>query len=580
VTQTEFNLADTFECVADEVPLRQALSCGQNRCTFSALDRRANKLAHGLQQHGLPLGGHVGIFAYNSIEFLETMLACYKIRAVPLNINFRYVGEELAYLLENGDVRALVFDRVLSPHVGSLPERPRGLQSLIVREDGTAAGASGFGASGFGASGFDRLGLDCVGYEDVVDSGSPERDFGPRSPDDRYILYTGGTTGLPRGVVWRHEDIFFATLGGGNPGGLPVSRPEEIRITVHSNRAHRAAPFLRDGDPGPDEFVSMALGPLVHASGQWSVLGSLLAGGRAVLYPERSMDMGLVLDLVERECVTMLTLVGDASGRPLLEELRRSHGSHDTSSLRLLGSGGSILSGDVKDGLLAMLPSVLAISEAVGSSEAPVQAVAIGQRSSAPSRSLIFAPKQGVTDVLDEDLRPVEPGSGAVGRLATTGRVPIGYYNDPVKTSETFVEIDGKRWSLPGDMATVDEDGTIRLLGRGSLCINTGGEKVYPEEVEAVLKFHPSIADAVVVGRRSPRWGQSVAAVIQPADIANPPTLVDISRHCHLSLAGYKVPRHVVMVDEVRRSSSGKADYKWANDVIEGPEPDVTQSPT
>ncbi len=565
MTQTEFNLADTFECVADEVPGREALSCGQSRCTFSALDRRANKLAHGLQQLGVGPAEHVGVFAYNSIEFLETMLACYKIRAVPLNINFRYVGEELAYLLENGDVRALVFDRVLSPHVGTLAERPRRLQSLIVREDATPTDASEPSPLEF-----DRLGLDCVGYEEVVRSGSPERDFDRRSPDDNYILYTGGTTGLPRGVVWRHEDIFFATLGGGNPGGLPVSDPEEIRLTVHSNRAHRAAPFLPEGDSGPDEFVSMALGPLVHASGQWSALGSLLAGGRAVLYPERSMDMGLVLDLVERERVTMLTLVGDASGRPLLEELRRSRGSRDTSSLRLLGSGGSILSGDVKDGLLAMLPSVLAISEAVGSSEAPVQAVAIGLRSSEPSRSLIFAPKQGLTDVLDEDLRPVEPGSGAVGRLATTGRVPIGYYNDPVKTAETFVEIDGKRWSLPGDMATVDEDGTIRLLGRGSLCINTGGEKVYPEEVEAVLKSHPSIADAVVVGRPSPRWGQSVAAVVQPADTESPPTLVDISRHCHVSLAGYKVPRHVVIVDEVRRSSSGKADYKWARDVIEG----------
>ncbi len=569
VTQTEFNLADTFESVADEVPLREALSCGQNRCTFAALDRRANRLAHGLQQMGVRRGGHVGIFAHNSIEFLETMLACYKIRAVPLNINFRYVGEELAYLLGNGDVTVLVFDRVLSAHVASLPSRPTGLQSLILREDGIGEDLSGVDSLGLDSLGLDSLGLDCVGYEDVVDAGSPDRDFGPRSSDDRYILYTGGTTGLPRGVVWRHEDIFFATLGGGNPGGPPISRPEEIRLTVHSNRAHRAAPFLPDGDPGPDEFVSMALGPLVHASGQWSALGSLLAGGRAVLYPGRSMDMGLVLDLVERERVTMLTLVGDASGRPLLEELHRDRCNHDTSSLRLLGSGGSILSGDVKDGLLAMLPSVLAITEAVGSSEAPVQAVAIGQRRSGPSASLLFSPKQGVTAVLDEGLRPVEPGSGAVGRLATTGRVPIGYYNDPVKTAETFVEIDGKRWSLPGDMATVDEDGTIRLLGRGSLCINTGGEKVYPEEVEAVLKSHPLVADAVVVGRPSAQWGQSVAAVIQPADIACPPTFVDISRHCRLSLAGYKVPRHVEIVDEVRRSSSGKADYKWAHDVVE-----------
>jgi 3-oxocholest-4-en-26-oate---CoA ligase len=554
-THTEFNLADTFECVADEVPLREALSCGGSRCTFAGLDERANRLAHGLEAIGVGRGDHVAIFAFNSVEFLEAMLACYKIRAVPLNINFRYVGDELAYLLENGDVTSLVFDRVLAPHVASLPRRPARLQSLIVREDGSKA---------------DTSSLDFIEYEAVVESGSPVRDFETRSGDDHYILYTGGTTGLPRGVVWRHEDIFFATLGGGNPGGPPISRPEEIRRTVHLNRGHRATPFLPAGDPGPDEFVSMALGPLVHASGQWSALGSLLAGGRAVLYPERSMDMGLVLDLVEAERVTMLTLVGDASGRPLLEELCRDSGSRDTSSLRLLGSGGSILSGDIKDGLLAHLPSVLAISEAVGSSEAPVQAVAIGERRTTPSPSLSFAPKVGVTAVVDSDLRPVVPGSGSVGRLATTGRVPIGYYNDPVKTAETFVEIDGKRWSLPGDMATVELDGTIRLLGRGSLCINTGGEKVYPEEVEAVLKSHALVADAVVVGRRSRKWGESVAAVIQPADLATRPNLGQLTPHCRRMLAGYKVPRYVVVVDEVRRSSSGKADYKWAREVIEG----------
>jgi acyl-CoA synthetase (AMP-forming)/AMP-acid ligase II len=199
--------------------------------------------------------------------------------------------------------------------------------------------------------------------------------------------------------------------------------------------------------------------------------------------------------------------------------------------------------------------------------------VAIGERRTTPSPSLTFAPKIGVTAVVDEDLRPVTPGSGAVGRLATTGRVPIGYYNDPVKTAETFVEIEGRRWSLPGDMATVDEDGTIRLLGRGSLCINTGGEKVYPEEVEAVLKSHPLVADAVVVGRRSAQWGQSVAAVLQPADVSSPPTLLDLTPHCRRFLAGYKVPRHVVVVDEVRRSSSGKADNTWASGLIEdGPD--------
>ena len=553
MVHTEFNLADLFECVADEVPSRQALSCDERRLSFAQLEERTNRLAHGLSQTGLEPGEHVGIFAYNCVEFVETMLAAYKMRAIPLNINYRYIGEELAYLLDNADVTTLVFHRVLAPAVAALPRRPPTLHTLVVVDDDSEAHTSG---------------LACLSYEEVVASGSPARDFGPRSADDHYILYTGGTTGMPRGVVWRQEDIFFATLGGGNPGGAPIERPEELHSTVHVNRAHRAAPFLAPGDPGPDEFVTMALGPLMHASGQWAVLGSLVAGGRTVLYPRRSMDMDLVLDLIERERVTMLTLVGDTSGRPLLEALVRDAGKHDTSSLILLGSGGSILTGEIKDGLLAALPSVLAISEAVGSSEAPVQAVAIGQRQATPSRSLRFAPKQGATMVVDEQLRALEPGSDAVGRLATTGPMPVGYYNDPVKTAETFVEIDGRRWSLPGDMASVEADGTIRLLGRGSLCINTGGEKVYPEEVEAVLKAHALVADAVVVGRHSERWGEQVAAVIAPRDPARPPTVDELDAHCRTQLAGYKVPRHVVVVADVPRSASGKADYRWAADVV------------
>jgi 3-oxocholest-4-en-26-oate---CoA ligase len=558
VAHTEFNLADIFECVADELPDREAVSCGETRRSFADLERRTNRLAHGLARIGIGRDDHVGIFGYNSVPFVEAMLASYKLRAVPLNINFRYTGDELAYLLDNGDVAALVFDRCLAPQVALLPRRPRRLRALVMIDDGSDTDLDGIDVGGWA----------CEDLEEMVQAGSPVRDFEARAADDRYILYTGGTTGLPRGVVWRQEDIFFATLGAGNPGGPPVSRPEEIARIVHTNRAHRVAPFLPAGHRGPDEFVTMALGPLVHASGQWAVLGSLLAGGRAVLYPRRHMDMSLVLELIERERITMLTLVGDASGRPLLAELRRRPGAHDTSSLLLLGSGGSILSGEVKDGLLALLPGVFAISEAVGSSESPVQAVAIGQRQATPSASLRFAPKQDATTVVDDDLRPVAPGSGVVGRLATTGRVPVGYYNDPEKTAETFVEFDGRRWALPGDMATVDADGTIRLLGRGSLCINTGGEKVYPEEVEAVLKAHPLVADAVVVGQRSERWGERVAAVVQAADRSRPPELDDVAAHCRGHLAGYKVPRHLVVVPEVRRSAAGKADYQWAAEVV------------
>ena len=373
---------------------------------------------------------------------------------------------------------------------------------------------------------------------------------------------------MPKGVVWRHEDIFFVTLGAGNPGGPPITRPEEIGETVLVNRAQRVGPFLPPGHPGPDAMAVFSLGPLMHASGQWSALGTLLGGGKVVLYDRPAMDMAYVLELVEREQVVMLTLVGDASARPLLAELDAHPGARDTSSLLLLGSGGSILSGDVKDRLLASLPTVLAITEAIGSSEAPVQGIAIAQHDGPPSASLRFAAKD-VTMVVDDRHVPIEPGSGQVGWLATTGHIPLGYYNDPVKTARTFVEIDGRRWSLPGDMATIDADGTVQLLGRGSLCINTGGEKVYPEEVEAVLKTHADVVDAVVVGVKDDRWGQRVAAVVQARAGASL-SLDDVQTHCRAHLAGYKVPRVLQVVPEVRRSPSGKADYPWAAAVVEG----------
>ncbi|HEX4540294.1 MAG TPA: acyl-CoA synthetase [Acidimicrobiales bacterium] len=548
----EFNLADLFERVADTVGHREALVSGDRRLTYAVLDERSTRLASGLAGLGVRAGDHVGLYLYNGAEFVETMLACFKLRAVPVNVNYRYVGEELAHLFSDADLVALVHDAELAPRVASLSGRPGSLRSLIEVDDGSGADAEAFGA---------------LRYEQVLASGSASRSFGPRSADDHYVLYTGGTTGLPKGVVWRQEDILFATLGGGNPGGPPLERPEEIGQAALLNRSHRIAPFLPPGDPGPDEFVALSLGPLIHASGQWTALSTLLGGGKLVLYTRRSVDMRRVLGLVETERVTMLTIVGDTSGRPLVEALEDRPGAFDTSSLRLLGSGGSILTAAIKDRLLVALPSVLAISEAVGSSEAPVQATAIAVKGK-PASSLSFASRD-VTMVLGDDLRPVSPGSGEIGRLATRGRGPIGYHKDPARTARTFVEIDGVRWSLPGDMATVEADGTIRLLGRGSMCINTGGEKVYPEEVEAVIKAHPRVADAVVVGADDPEWGQRVVCVVQ-ASPEGAPALEDLRTHCRAHLAGYKAPRALYLVDEVRRSPAGKPDYVWASAVVAG----------
>ena len=524
--------------MADTVPDREAVVCGERRSTYRELDDRATRLANGLAGLGVAAGQHVGLLAYDTTEHVEAMLACFKLRAVPVNVNWRYAGEELAYLFDDAGLVALVFDPQLRPDV----DTPK----IVV-----------------------EIGDD---YEALVARSSGERSLlesavGARSPDDRYILYTGGTTGLPKGVVWCQEDIFFAVLGGGNPGGPPIERPEDISGTVVEKPALRLQTFLPPGDPGPQQFVQLALGPLMHAGGQWSTLGTLLGGGKVVLHPHPHMDLARVLDLVERERVISLNLVGDAHAVPLLELLRADAGRWDTSSLRLLGSGGSMLSGHAKEGLLAALPTVLAISEAVGSSEAPVEAISITTRAAAPAPSLHFTARPE-SAVLGDDLLPVAPGSGVVGRLATRGRVPVGYHKDPAKSASTFVDIAGERWSVTGDMAVVEADGTIRLLGRGSMCINTGGEKVYPEEVESVLKAHPAVADALVVGRADERFGEQVVALIEARDGTASPSLDVLQSHCRGRLAGYKLPRALFPVEHIERTPSGKPDYAWAREVV------------
>ncbi|HEY8216857.1 MAG TPA: AMP-binding protein [Acidimicrobiia bacterium] len=535
--QMQFNLADLFEAVADAVPDRIAVVYGDRRLTYGELEARANRCAHALASLGIGRDDHVGLYLRSCPEFLEAMLGCYKLRAVPINLNDRYVAAEVVPVAGDADLRGVVMG-------GGLPADPSELRTpdrwvVVVGAD----------------------------YEQRMEASSPARDFEARSGDDRYILYTGGTTGRPKGVVWRQEDIFFTAIGGGNPGGPPLEEPEQLVPAVLAAPNQRIGAFIDADDPGPGEFVALSLGPLAHASGQWLALGTLLGAGTFVIYDALSMDMTHVLGLVERERIGMLTLVGDATARPLLDELLENPERWDTSSVRLLGSGGSILSGEVKDGLLAAMPSVAAVLEAIGSSESPSQAVALTTRDAPPSRSLTFAPK-AETIVVNDVLTPIAPGSGAVGRLATRGRAPLGYYKDPDASARTFVVIDGERWTLPGDMASVDADGTIHLHGRGSLCINTGGEKVYPEEVEAVLKQHAAVFDALVVGVPDPRWGERVAAVVQPVAGVETPTLEALDAHCRATVAGYKVPRLLRVVDEVRRNPAGKADYPWARSLF------------
>lgn len=538
----EFNVADLFEAAVDRVPNREAVVCGDRRATFLELDRRANRLAHHLKAAGIEKGAHIGIYAYNSIEWVEAMLAAYKIRTIPINVNYRYVEEELRYLFDNADLVALVFQKQFAPRIAAvLPSVPK-LRHLIAIED---------------SSGTDSGGLGAVEYEAAMSAGPERRDFGPRSGDDAYLLYTGGTTGMPKGVMWRQEDVIFA-LGGGIDAmtKIPAERPEDMTAKI------------RD-----DGFLTQCpLAPLMHGAAQWGVLSQLIVGNRVALVAG-SFEAHRTWEFISRERVNSITIPGDAVGRPLVEALAEK--SYDLSSLLIITSTAAVLSPSVKLQFLDRLPNVMLL-DAHGASEQGLTGLTFVTR-----ESVLQAPPEGqqaglrinpgpTITVLDENFKPLEPGSGKIGKLARGGHVPFGYYKDPKKSAEVFVEADGKRWSIAGDLATIEADGSITIYGRGATCINSGGEKIYPEEVEGALKSHPAVFDALVVGVPDERWGQRVSAVVQLRE-GQTLTLEDVDRHCRTLVAGYKVPRELHLVPQIRRSPSGKPDYPWAKNLaVEG----------
>ncbi|GAB2893226.1 acyl-CoA synthetase [Streptomyces deserti] len=534
----EYNLADLFESVVDVVPDREALvyvdhpgTGAERRMTYAELDAAANRIGHHLLDSGIRPGEHVGLHLYNGVEYLQTVLGCLKARLVPVNVNYRYVEEELVYLYRDADLVALAFDAEFTDRVAAALPRAEKLRHLI--------------RVGPPAPGVTAPGVPALGFRDAEAAGSPERGFPRRSGDDRFIIYTGGTTGMPKGVMWRHEDLFFAGLGGGAPTGEPVKEPEEL--------AERVA-------AGGDGITFFPTAPLMHGTSTLTAFIGFGFGQRVVIH--RRFVPEEVLRTVEKEKVTSISLVGDAMLRPLVDALGGPMKGTDCSSLFSVSSSGAIMSETVRRQFQALVPNALLLNN-FGSSESGFNGTAT--EDAGPERGFRIR-VHSRTQVVDPATR--EPvAAGEVGRIAQCGHVPLGYYNDPAKTAETFFEKDGERWVLLGDMATVDEEGVVTVLGRGSQCINTGGEKVYPEEVEQALKSHPDVYDALVAGVPDARWGQHVAAVVQLREGAARPSLEDIQTHCRARLAGYKIPRRLVITDAIQRSPSGKADYRWAREV-------------
>jgi acyl-CoA synthetase (AMP-forming)/AMP-acid ligase II len=537
VSFNALNFATIWEGVADAVPDAPAASHGLDSNGWRTFEHRSARLAGALHAEGVGVGDKVALFLYNGFEYEEAQFAAFKQRAVPCNVNYRYLADELAYLLENADAKALFFDESLADRVAEVRDRCPQLELLVQVGGGTLLDGA-------------------VAYNDLIATNEPAVRI-PRSGNDLWFLYTGGTTANPKAVMWPHDQMIanmtaqYSVL----KRGIPETASEAVEGAVLLNERKRTTRLL-------------AAAPLMHGTSGINALHTLTMGGMVGTLASRSFDADELWVTAAHHRLTMLTIVGEAFARPMLEALDRAKSAgtpHDLSNVFQIMSSGVMWSKESKQAFLEH--KSMTLLDSLGSSESVGQAVQITRRDERVANTGRFSLGE-TTQVITDDGVMVEPGSGDIGRLANRGANPLGYYKDPEKTEETFPTINGIRWSIPGDYATVEADGTITLLGRGSVCINSGGEKIYPEEVEEAVKTHPAVDDCNVVGLPDERWGQSVNAVVKinpEVDVSD----ADIIAHTRTQIAAYKAPKRILRVDDFLRSPNGKSDYKWAKAAAE-----------
>ncbi len=521
----QFHLADLFETVAATVPDRIAIRAASATLTYAELNDRAERLAAGLAAHGVTRGDTVGLYLMNSPAYLEGFIAAVKLGAVPYNVNYRYRADELRYLFANAESAAILHGAEFSDVVREVRGDVPTLKVTVAVEDGSSADTTG-----------------SIPYGDLLNA-EPAGAY-DRHEEDILLTYTGGTTGMPKGVMWPHRAFLFACAGGAgyfNPAG-PVVVPEDI--------ADRAA----NGYP----LKMMPLAPLMHAAAVWATWSAMLNGLTIILDESKSFNPEHIFDMAEREGANLLQFVGDAMAIPLRDALKANPDRWNLQAVVNLGSGGAVFSQHVKDDLKALVPSA-SITDGMGTSETGISGMA-----EPSAEGVMRLPANDAQKVIVED-RFAEVGE--TGFIARHGHTPVGYFGDPVKTAETFKMIGGTLWAVSGDSGRLDADEKITMFGRGSTCINTGGEKVFPEEVEEALRAHPAILDAVVAGQKDDRWGERVIGIVSPRAGQERPEDAALKAFLTERLAGYKVPKSVIWVDSVKRSPAGKQDYRWAKEV-------------